>query len=154
VNLRTLTTMSALAMTALSCESPTDILVVPGEGPVRLTNARVTIGPSNTLVLRAALENRSAASFVSGGCRSPSIVIDSASASGNSWLPFDALQEVELIQCIAPFNVSPGRSQNFETRFVRSSPGRGYPRNAVLRFRVLTTTPGIGEPTLPVVLPP
>jgi hypothetical protein len=143
-----------LAFTAFSCESPTEVLVVPGEGPVRLTNAHVAIGPSNTLLLRATLENRSAASFVSGGCRSPSIVIDSASTSGNSWLTFDAPQETELIQCFVPFNVSPGQSQNFESRFVRSKPDRGYPRNAVLRFRVLTTKPGVDEPTLPVVLPP
>lgn len=88
---------------------------------------------ANALFLEGEIVNSGSEPFVSGGCTRPTIVIDSLGTRG--WVPLDVAQFEELIACIRPFTVDPGRTATFQAVLTRPRIGL-FPTGVLLRARI------------------
>jgi hypothetical protein len=137
-----------LAATLTACNNPASTRDV---STLTVTSARLTnLEGVEYLDVRATLTNRDAVLFESDGCTRPQLVIDSTTSAG--WSPLAAAQLQDLALCVRAFNIAPGGSASFESRFVRSNPQHLFPRGVALRLRSRRLNSDADGPATPFML--
>ena len=103
---------------------------------LRLSTAVTTTTSPQQLVVNGAIDNVSDEIFRTTGCARPQLEIDSLTTAG-AWVPLDARQFDDLMNCVTSFNVAPGQTQTFQATFVRADPAARFPRAVSLRLRAV-----------------
>jgi hypothetical protein len=135
-NLRSLATILVAALGAACSNGTPDITGSDVNGAMLVVHeTQVSGAPNETLTFSATIVNRGTTELASGGCRIPSITLDSATSTG--WAPMDVSQAVDLVQCLKPWSLSPGGEQDFASSLTRNGPLSTFPRSVALRLRVL-----------------